>query len=620
MRNLLLLLAACNNDAGLKVYNSDPEVSFTQPTNGATFASGAAIQFVASIHDDQTALEDLRLVWSLKDGSTLVGTETRTADGVAMVLESGLPSGEHTVTLVAVDSQSATGEDSVDISVVKNQPPTGEFLNPVENQLVAMELPLRVELQVTDADEPDLAAVGLSWSGLAAGVAEAPAFADSSGKAVFYIGELPAGYQQISVQVTDSLGAVGNSVVSFEVRAGDTDGDGHTGRPFGGDDCDDDDATVYTGAPEHCDGRDEDCDGAVDEDAVDAAVWHPDLDQDNFGDGSQVVAACTQPAGHLSDATDCDDGDVAVNPSATEVCDAVDNNCDGQVDESGSVGETFWYADSDADSFGDPSTLLSACAAPSGYLGDATDCDDGLATVYPGAPEHCDGVDEDCDGRADNAAVDALSWYPDRDGDGFGDASQPSVSCTTLAGHVGDATDCDDGLATVNPAAPEHCDGVDEDCDGQIDDAAVDAPTWYLDADADGYGGTSSSVVDCTLPQGYATTNTDCDDGDAAYHPNAPESSCTDPNDYNCDGSAGYADQDADGYAACEECDDGDATISPDGVEVCNGQDDDCNGTVDDAAADALPWYVDVDGDDHGTGAAVYACSAPVGHVELADD
>lgn len=70
---LLLLLVACNNDGGLKVYNSDPEVSFTQPASGSTFASGAAIQFVATLHDDQTDLADLQLVWTLGDGSTLVG-------------------------------------------------------------------------------------------------------------------------------------------------------------------------------------------------------------------------------------------------------------------------------------------------------------------------------------------------------------------------------------------------------------------------------------------------------------------------------------------------------------------------------------------------------------------
>ena len=338
---VLLLFLACNNDGGLKVYNSDPEVSFTQPASGSTFASGAAIQFVATLHDDQTELSDLQWVWTLEDGSTLVGVEVRTETGVSMVLEDGLEAGEHTITLTAVDSQAANGKDSVDLTVVKNQPPVAEFLNPLENQLVALEDPLRVELQVTDSDEDDLAAVGLVWGGVAAGDADAPLFTDSSGKATFYLDNLSAGNQQISVQVSDSLGAVGNAIIAFEVRAGDTDGDGHTGEEFGGDDCNDDDATVYTGATEVCNGRDEDCDGLSDEEAADAAAWFPDLDQDGYGDADAVVRACTQPPGHVADGSDCDDADVAVNPSVAEECDSIDNNCDGLVDESGSIGESF---------------------------------------------------------------------------------------------------------------------------------------------------------------------------------------------------------------------------------------------------------------------------------------
>ncbi len=134
MHRLLVLFLACYNDGGLKVYNSDPEVSFTQPASGATFASGAAVQLVATLHDDQTEVADLQLVWTLEDGSTLVGVEVRTETGVSMVLEDGLEAGEHTITLTAVDSQAASGKDDVDISVVKNQPPVAEFLNPLESQ------------------------------------------------------------------------------------------------------------------------------------------------------------------------------------------------------------------------------------------------------------------------------------------------------------------------------------------------------------------------------------------------------------------------------------------------------------------------------------------------------
>ena len=106
--------------------------------------------------------------------------------------------------------------------------------------------------------------------------------------------------------------------------------------------------------------------------------------QDQDGDGESAK-------------TDCDDSNPQINSAATEVCDEVDNNCDGEIDE----GVTFsFYADGDSDSFGDPSTELQACAAPSGYVTDNSDCDDTNPAAYPEAPEVPeDGVDQDCDGE-----------------------------------------------------------------------------------------------------------------------------------------------------------------------------------------------------------------------------
>ncbi|MFZ5475315.1 MAG: putative metal-binding motif-containing protein [Myxococcota bacterium] len=99
---------------------------------------------------------------------------------------------------------------------------------------------------------------------------------------------------------------------------------------------------------------------------------------------------------------DCDDEDPRVNPGATEVCDGVDDDCDGTVDEGVTVTS---FADADGDGFGDPSSSVEACEVPAGYVPAASDCDDADAGVYPGAPERCDGRDEDCDGVVDEGCV-----------------------------------------------------------------------------------------------------------------------------------------------------------------------------------------------------------------------
>ena len=246
------------------------------------------------------------------------------------------------------------------------------------------------------------------------------------------------------------------------------------------------------------------------------------------------------------------------------------------------------------------------------------DCDDEDPDVHPDAVEACDGIDNNCDGQVDEDDSQGTMWYPDDDGDGYGDSEGSTQACQMPEGYVDNADDCDDSDAGFSPDASELCDDLDNDCDGDIDEDAVDQATWYTDGDADGYGDDDATVLSCDQPEGTSAYPGDCDDGDPAFNPSADESDCADPTDYNCDGSTGYADADGDGFAACEECDDTDATHFPGASETCDLADDDCDGEVDEPdAIDAATWYADADGDAYGdAGASTLACSEPDGYVD----
>ncbi|MFH1466576.1 MAG: putative metal-binding motif-containing protein [Pseudomonadota bacterium] len=410
-------------------------------------------------------------------------------------------------------------------------------------------------------------------------------------------------------------------------------------------DCDDGDASAHPGAPEDCDGVDDDCDGEVDE-GVTSTFW-ADADGDGYGDFANPTEACTAPSGFVADATDCDDGQASAYPGATERCDGRDTDFDGAVDEAGAEGMSTFYADADGDGYGDPATTAEGCTAPTGFVADATDCDDAEAAAHPGGTEVCDGLDNDCDGDTDeDSAIDAATWYLDADADGYGSLVFTLTRCTAPTGYVATSGDCDDLDADISPAATEVCDDADNDCDGAIDEAgAAGAPTWYLDADGDGYGLDATTVEACDAPSGYVADPGDCDDTQAAVNPVADE--LCDGVDNDCDGDTDeedatdaatwYADVDGDGYGtpgttvlACtapsgflgnaEDCDDTVAAVNPAAAELCNGADDDCDGVIDeDDATDALLWYLDADADGYGDAASTArACAVPSGYS--ADD
>jgi hypothetical protein len=178
-----------------------------------------------------------------------------------------------------------------------------------------------------------------------------------------------------------------------------------------------------------------------------------------------------------------------------------------------------------------------------GYVS-AQDCDDSNPAINPGADELCDGLDNDCDEEIDEAAIDAVDFFADTDGDTFGDADSVVTACTPPDGYATDDTDCDDNHEGTHPEAEEACDGLDNDCDGEIDEDALDALVFYADTDSDNYGDASSSVSACAAPEGYVANDTDCDDGNEDINPDATEI-CDDLMvDEDCDGLSNDEDTD----------------------------------------------------------------------------
>ena len=421
----------------------------------------------------------------------------------------------------------------------------------------------------------------------------------------------------------------------------DADGDGYTAD----EDCDDADAAVNPGAEEVCNGVDDDCDDETDEGVL--LAFHADADGDGFGDPAAASEACEAPEGTVRDDTDCDDTDPDVFPDAPERCDGVDQDCDGEIDEDV---QDVWFADADGDGFGDADSLLDACDPPDGYVADDTDCDDSDAASFPGNPEVCDGVDNDCDGTIDDGVT--TTYFRDVDGDGYGEGSDTIEDCAVPSGYSDTAGDCDDGDFETFPGAPERCDGADDDCDGTVDeDDAVDASTWYADGDGDGYGDAGTTSVACAAPSGTVADATDCDDSDGAVNPGATEicngidddcDTAVDDPDGSLDLSTAtnwHDDGDGDGYgdplvaavscaaptgtvADSTDCDDSDGDVNPGAAEICNGIDDDCDTDVDDDdgsldLSTATDWYADSDGDGFGDAAASSTtCVQPSGTVE----